>query len=106
MLIERCLGKGSPATKGRHVRRVLFVMSEPLWSADRFTALNPSDLAAGRRCGGRQVAAAVVMSAMLAGAGVWWLTRLAPASIVRTTIATSGKTRCAARHGSRSRDHA
>ena len=93
VLIERCLVKDR-RQRIADMSVALFVMSEPLWSADRFTALNPPDPRSRSPLWRRvtPVAAAVVMSAMLAGAGVWWLTRPAPASIVRTTIATSGKT--------------
>ena len=45
---------------------------------------------------GRRVAlfttAALIVGAVGAGAGVWWLTRFDPPSVVRTTIATSGPT--------------
>ena len=36
--------------------------------------------------------AALILGATVAGAGVWWLTRSEPPSVVRTTIATSGPT--------------
>ena len=45
---------------------------------------------------GRRVAlfttAALIVGAIGAGTGVWWLTRFDPPSVVRTTIATSGPT--------------
>ena len=93
VLIERCLVKDR-RQRIADMSVALFVMSEPLWSADRFTALAPPDPRSRSPLWRRvtPVAAAVVMSALLAGAGVWWLTRPAPASIVRTTIATSGRT--------------
>ena len=38
------------------------------------------------------ITAALILGAAIAGAGVWWLTRSAPPSVVRTTIAASGTT--------------
>ena len=93
VLIQRCLAKDR-RQRIADISVALFVISDPALIGDRSSALAPTDIRNRSPLWRRAtpLAAVVIMSAMLTGAGVWWLTRPAPASLVRTTIATSGPT--------------
>ena len=91
-LLQSCLVKD----RGRRVADIstaLFVLDKAASLAAPAAAWPPSRCP-GRRCGvARHDGAALVsIGALLAGAGVWLLTRRDPPSVVRTTITTSGST--------------
>jgi protein kinase-like protein/WD40 repeat protein len=97
LLLGRCLEKDRRA-RVPDIGAALFVLDEAAQLVERVierveapvAPLMPARFPLWRRV--ILPAAALVVGALVAGGAVWWLTSPTPASVVRTTIATSGMT--------------
>ena len=92
-LLRGCLEK-DPRQRIGSMSAALFVLRHQAHATANESPKAAPDF--GVRGGLRRLAvfttAALMLGAAIAGAGVWWLTRSAPPSVIRTTIAASGPT--------------